>query len=127
MTMQCDYYAFRQSQLSGSLSKIEQAAGKLEQAKALRDREGRKQSEDEIMQAAKVAAQIEAHQAYLWFEANHSELDNSIRDAWQKTLTARSIPEVFRTVPKATTIAQMPPLSFLVSIPFRLQRPYLSR
>jgi len=123
--MERDYYAFRQAQLSNSLSELEQAAEKFEQTKGQKD--ARKQAKGKMEQAANKAVKIEPHLAYLWYEASTSELDNSIRDAWQKSLTASAIPEVFRAMPDSTAIAQMPPLSFLVHIPFRLQKPYLSK
>jgi len=125
--MERDYYAFRQAQLSNSLSELEQAAAKVEQAREQKDKNARQQAEGKMKQAASKAVKIEPHLAYLWYEANTSELDNSIRDAWQKSLAASPIPEVFRAVPDSAAIAQMPPLSFLVHIPFRLQKPYLSK
>lgn len=120
-----DYYAFRQAQLSNSLSELEQAAEKFAQAKGQKD--ARQQAKGKMEQAANKAVKIEPHLAYLWYEASASELDNSIRDAWQKSLAANAIPEVFRALPDSAAIAQMPPLSFLVHIPFRLQKPYLSK
>jgi CRISPR-associated protein Cmr2 len=125
MAMEHDYYAFRQAQLSNSLSELEQAAEKFEQAKG--QKEARQQAKGKMEQAANKAVKIEPHLAYLWYEASASEPDNSIRDAWQKTLAANAIPEVFRAVPNSAAIVQMPPLSFLVHIPFRLQKPYLSK
>lgn len=125
--MERDYYAFRQAQLSNSLSELEQAAARVEQAKEQEDKNARQQAEGKMKQAANKAVKIEPHLAYLWYEASASELDNSIRDAWQKSLTASAIPEVFRAVPDSAAIAQMPPLSFLAHIPFRLQKSYLSK
>jgi CRISPR-associated protein Cmr2 len=129
--MEHDYYAFRQAQLSNSLSELEQAAAEHGQAKEIQDKEARRQAvrkaEGKMKQAANQAVKIEPHLAYLWYEASASELDHSIRDAWQKSLAVSAIPEVFRAVPDSTAIVQMPPLSFLVYVPFRLQKPYLSK
>jgi len=101
--MQCDYYAFRQAELRSSLNVLEQAA---EEAKRF------------------------------------SEIANGIRDAWQKHLAVvdaqpapqahfdfRKLPDTFRFVPKPdiATVANLPRLSFLLHIAFRLQKPYLSK
>ncbi|MCI0421732.1 MAG: hypothetical protein L0312_21315, partial [Acidobacteria bacterium] len=125
--MERDYYAFRQAQLSSSLNELERAAAEVERAKEQKDKNARQQAEAKMKQAANKAVKIEPHLAYLWYEASASELDNSIRDAWQKTLAASAIPEVFRAMPDSAAIAQMPPLSFLVQVPFKLQKPYLSK
>ncbi|HXF65059.1 MAG TPA: RAMP superfamily CRISPR-associated protein [Caldilineaceae bacterium] len=125
--MQYDYYAFQQTQLSNSLSKLEQAAAKLEQARRQRDRNVRQQAEGNVKQAAREAVQLEPHLAYLWFEARASELDNSIRDTWQKRLAVSQLPEAFRFTPDLSALGYMPPLSFMLRIPFRLQKPYISK
>ena len=129
--MEREYYAFRQAQLSDSLGELEQAAAELGQAKEIQNREARRQAvrkaEAKMKQAAGKAVKIEPHLAYLWYEANASELDNFIRDVWQKSLAANVIPEIFRAMPYSTTIAQMPPFSFLVQVPFKLYKPYLSK
>jgi len=71
-----------------------------------------------------------------------SEIANGIRDAWQKHLAVvdaqpapqahfdfRKLPDTFRFVPKPdiATVANLPRLSFLLHIAFRLQKPYLSK
>lgn len=125
--MQCDYYAFRQAELRSSLNALEQAAEALEEAKQSRDRNARKQAEDQMKQAAEKAVKIEPHLAYLWFEAHKSELDNSIRDAWQQSLAAGAIPQIFDFTPDSSVITYLPSLSFILRIPFRLHKPYLSK
>lgn len=122
--MQCDYYAFRRAELGGSLNDLEQAAEALKQA---RDRNARDQAEKQMKQAAEKAVKIEPHLAYLWFEAHNSELDNSIRDAWQESLTAGAIPQTFRFTPDSSVITYLPSLSFILRIPFQLYKPYLSK
>ncbi|MCZ7571614.1 MAG: hypothetical protein M5U01_23950 [Ardenticatenaceae bacterium] len=125
--MQRDYYASRLRDLSDSLNALEQAAEALEKAKQQRDRNARDQAENQMKQTAGEAVRIEPHLAYLWFEAHTSELDNSIRDAWQESLTASTIPQAFHFTPDASAITYLPPLSFTLRIPFQLQKPYLSK
>jgi len=125
--MQCDYYAFRRAEMGGSLNALEQAAEALEEAKQARDRNARDQAENQMKQAARQAVTIEPHLAYLWFEAHNSELGNSIRDAWQESLTAGAIPQTFHFTPDSSVITYLPPLSFILRIPFQLYKPYISK
>jgi CRISPR-associated protein Cmr2 len=129
--MQRDHYASRQITLSDSLSKLEQAAQRLDQAKQIRDsderRRARQDAENDLSQAANQVVQIEPHLAYLWFEAKGSELDNDIRNAWQKKLASSAIPEAFHFLPDDDAIYQMPAFSFLLRVPFYLRKPYLSK
>ena len=114
--MQYDYYAFRKEQLSDSLNE-------LDQAKQLKDKNARKRA---IEQAAK-SVQIEPHLAYLWYEAQDSELKNPIRDAWQKNLKASIIPDGFHFTTDFSDLNYLPPLSFMLRVPFKLQKPYLGK
>jgi len=140
--MQRDYYAFRQAELSDSLDALERAYEAREVAKDANDRTAREQAEDQMKQAAEKAVKIEPHLAYLWYQAHNSELDNFIRDAWQRRLAVvaaqqahrehfdfRKLPDAFRFVPDPdiSNVAHLPRLSFLLHIPFRLQKPYLSK
>lgn len=129
--MQLDYYASRQIALSDSLGELEQAAQRLDQAKQIKDsderRRARQDSENDLSRAANQAVQIEPHLAYLWFEAKGSELDNAIRDAWQKKLASSAIPAAFHFLPDDDAIYQLPAFSFLLRVPFRLRKPYLSK
>lgn len=123
--MQRDYYAFARALLNDSLNTMEQAAKELEQAKR-QDRDARRRAENQTRQAAEEAARIDPHLAYLWFEARKSELNNTIRDAWQEILKSSAVPKEFRFTPDLA-ITHLPPLSFLLRIPFQLQKPYLSK
>jgi CRISPR-associated protein Cmr2 len=127
--MDCDYCAFQQTQLKDTLSELEGAAEQFEQAKQQRDKKARQEAEGKIQQIANKALKIEPHLPYLWYEANASELRNFIRDAWRRSLSLASnaVPEAFRFTPDNSAIAHMPALSFLVHIPFRLQKPYISK
>ena len=126
-----DYYGFQRIQLNDSLSELEVAANKLYLAKKIKDKQKRKEAiakaKREMNQAANEAMKIEPNLAYLWFKARNSKLDESIRDAWQEILTASPIPSGFRFLPDTSAIYYMPTLSFMLSIPFRLQKPYLSK
>jgi CRISPR-associated protein Cmr2 len=115
--MQYDYYASRKEQLDDPLNE-------LEQAKQQRDKNARNQA---IEQAAIKAIQIESHLSYLWHESQGSELKNSIRDVWQKHLTANFIPSEFQFLPKLSDLDRLPSLSFMLRIPFKLRKPYLSK
>ncbi|MBF2029752.1 MAG: hypothetical protein IGS48_23850 [Oscillatoriales cyanobacterium C42_A2020_001] len=115
--MQYDYYAFRKEKLSDPLNE-------LEQAKQQRDKNARKQG---IEQSAAKAVQIEPHLSYLWYEAQGSDLKNSIRDAWQKHLTTSPIPSEFHFVPETNALDNLPSLSFMLRVPFKLRKPYLSK
>lgn len=125
--MQRDYYAFRQIMLSDSLGELAQAEQSLKHAKQRRDRDAIREAEQKIEQAANQAVQIEPHLACLWFEANGSDLDNAIRDAWQKKLASSAIPDAFHFQPDDDAIYQLPAFSFLLRVPFRLRKPYLSK
>lgn len=126
--MQYDYYAFRKEQLNDHLSELEQASVELEQAKKQKNnRDVRQQAERRIEQAAVKAVQMEPHLSYLWYEIKGSELKNPIRDAWQKHLTANSIPSEFQFLPKLSDLDRLPSLSFMLRVPFKLRKPYLSK
>lgn len=125
--MQCDYYASRRAELGGSLSALEKAAKALEEAKQARDSKARDLAETQMKQAASQAVKIEPHLAYLWFKAHNSELDNSIRGAWQESLSAGAFPQDIQLTPYSSVITYLPQLSFMLRIPFQLDKPYLSK
>jgi CRISPR-associated protein Cmr2 len=125
--MQYDYYAFRKEQLGDCLSEFEQASVELVQAKKQKDKNARQQAEKKIEQAAEKLARIEPHLSYVWYEAQGSELKNPIRDAWQKHLTTRPIPNDFHFLPKPSALHHLPSLSFMLRVPFKLCKPYLSK
>jgi CRISPR-associated protein Cmr2 len=126
--MRYDYCAFRKEQLENPLSELEQASVELEQAKKQKNnKDARQKAERKIEQAAVKAVQIEPHLSYLWYEAKGSELKNPIRDAWQKHLTANSILREFQFLPKLSDIDRLPFLSFMLRVPFKLRKPYLSK
>jgi CRISPR-associated protein Cmr2 len=125
--MQYDYYAFRKEQLNDRLSKLEQASAELEQAKKQRNKDARQQAEREIEKTAAKSVQIEPHLSYLWYETKGSDLKNPVRDAWQNHLAANPIPSEFQFLPKLSDLDRLPHLSFMLHIPFKLRKPYLSK
>ncbi len=151
--MQRDHYAFRRAELSDILNELKQEAEAFGEAKQQRDKNARAQAEKQMRQAAGKAVKIEPHLAYLWLEAEKVEREqqerektiyanaaNAVQDEWRKILTtAKSpwdkqrhdfarIPQEFKFAPTSNAdIAGLPPLSFLLVIPFRLKKPYLSK
>lgn len=138
--MRRDYYAFRWAELSGSLNALEQATEALREAQRRRDKNVCNRAENQRKQAAGEAVKIEPHLAFLWYEANDSELSNVIRDAWQERLSIVSNPwgqgqhfdfskepKAFGFIPDTSAVGELPLLSFMLRIPFKLRKPYLSK
>lgn len=144
--MQYDYYAFRKEQLGETLNE-------LDRVNQLSDKNARKRA---IEQASEKSAHIESHLAYLCFWAEKEENDrqakqakqannkieekeakekaklnsekaNCIRDAWRKHLTVGKIPEDFNLTPDISALDFLPSLSFMLRVPFKLKKPYLSK
>jgi CRISPR-associated protein Cmr2 len=134
-----DYYAFRQAELRESLSKLDRIATVLDDARKAGDKDAREKAENQLVKEAQYLVKFEPHLAYLWFWAKKEETEdedekrcaseaaNAIRDAWQNTLISKKIPDAFHFIPDLSIINHMPPLSFIVRIPFRLQKPYISK
>ncbi|WP_421658962.1 hypothetical protein [Leptothermofonsia sp. ETS-13] len=142
--MQYDYYAYRKEQLSNLFNELDQSVAEFEQAKQCKDKnaqqraEEKKRAEEKIEESAKELVQIEPHLSYLWYEAKGFEHKNHIRGVWQKHLTAKSIPTEFHLtaksiptefqfLPKLSDLDRLPRLSFMLRIPFKLRKPYLSK
>lgn len=134
--MQRDYYALRRAGLTNVFNELEQAAMALNHARETKNKVARRQAEDNMTKAAQSAVDIDPHLAYLWFwgkkeEAEESkrasEIANSIRDVWQKGLRTSPIPDAFHLFPDISVVKHMPPLSFMFRIPFKLQKPYISK
>lgn len=133
--MQFDYYALRRAELTNVFRELDQAAITLGQAK---DKQIREDAKNLMERTAREAVKIDPHLAYLWFWAKKeeaekeeseraSEIANSIRHIWHKGLQTRSIPDAFQLSPDVSTVKYMPPLSFMLCIRFKLQKPYISK
>lgn len=126
-----DFYASRHVELAGLRDDLETAFAELQIAKAIPNRDERKravrQADDRTAAAARRVALEEPHAEYLWYKARGSELDTYIRHAWQDDPPLTPIPESFRFAPDLAEIAQLPQLSLMLRIPFRLRAPYISR
>ncbi len=126
-----DYYAFKKAKLSEHIDLLEQANKELKEAKKLRDKHARKQAskgaENKIKSIAIKVVENEPHLAYLLYEANQSELKNSVREAWQNKLTVEPIPQSFQFLPDQSAITCMPRLSFFLRLKFKLYKPYISK
>ena len=144
--MQRDYYSFRCEEMNGILDKIEQLIIEQEQAREEKKKDAQKRAVGEVAREAKSAVGIEPHLAYLWFSARKGEADEAdnkplakraseaaalIRSAWQNRLASsiQPIPDAFRFVPDVENqvLDYLPLLSFIIHIPFRLSKPYISR
>lgn len=125
--MNRDYYAYLQKKLDNSLDTLEQAEEKLKKAKKQRNKDARIQAERQIEEAARKAVEIEPHLAYLLCEARGLKHGKYIRAAWEKTLKANGIRQEFDFIPDVSIITYMPTLSFMLSIPFQLRKPYISK
>lgn len=136
-----DYYAYRKEQLKqdGCLESLYQAVVEFEQAKRDQDQDARRKAQKNIKIFAEKAVEIEPHLSYLWYESlwyeskssdrknNNDKCKNNIRDAWHKNLTVQTIPEDFRFIPNSSDIQNLPALSFILRVPLKLKKPYLSK
>lgn len=133
--MQYDYYAFQHSCLAEVFGELEKAAAKFQWAG---DRRTRREAKSVLRKAAEKAVKIDPHLAYMWFWARKVEakgeasdrastIANSIRDAWQDTLKANMLPDWVGLIPDISVVKHMPSLSFMLHIPFQLEKPYISQ
>lgn len=75
-----------------------------------------------------VLARQEPHLAYLWHEAVNPEKKNRVCDSWQKTsFDSCQIPESFVSTLDSSTVEWLPRFSFMLRLPFELDKPYLSK
>jgi CRISPR-associated protein Cmr2 len=123
-----DYYAFLKSKMDRSINNISELKSKL-------TKETKKQIKDETVNLAK----IEPHLAYLWYGALDNDIKDFVRESWQKSLSIANnpwreghydfcqLPADFRFVPDTSVLDWLPPSSFMLQVPFKLQKPYLSK
>ena len=137
--MQRDYNSFSWEEMNTSLNEIEQAVVTLEKARNIEDKDARQQTvkkvEKKVIQVAQSLVDGKPHLAYLWYWTNKplakraSDVAALIRSVWQDKLTSevRPLPDAFKFVPNAEDLDDLPLLSFIIHIPFRLNKPYLSK
>lgn len=124
--MQYDYFAFQKQGLVDALHKLEQASEALKQAKKSKNNGSeKKQAERNLKRRAEEVVTIDPHVSYLWYEALGNDLKNDIRGVWKPNSTART--EGFNFIPDISALDYLPQLSFMLRIPFKLKKPYLSK
>lgn len=133
--MQRDYNSFSWEEMNISLNEIENKDARQQTVK---------KAQKKVIQVAQSLVDCEPHLAYLWFWTKKVEADEAdnkplakrasdvaalIRSVWQDKLTSevRPLPDAFKFVPNAEDLNDLPLLSFIIHIPFRLNKPYLSR
>ena len=122
-----DYYCILyQKQLNARLDDLKQSINKI---KVLKDKTARQKAEEELKQVVDQIIKIEPHLAYLWCGASEEEeAANHIRDIWRGRATqTKATQNNFNLVPDTARVADLPSLSFLLRIPIRLRKPYLSK
>jgi len=140
--MQYDYYASRRTILDECLTAVTQAAEEVEAARKNKDKTARSQAANKMKQKAEKVVKLEPHSAYLWAEFKKdvsSDTKNIVQEAWKKKLEVAEriedeehqdflkTPNEFNFIPIDESIDSLPSSSFLLTIPFILQKPYLSK
>jgi len=132
--MPYDYYASKYQELQSHLDRMIEISNE-------KPRNGEKRTK--LQRIAEKIVPVEPHLAYLWFAAhpsgNHQLCADAIRDIWCKHPTIREtpwqrqhfdfaqLPSDFDFLPDISAVAYLPPLSFMICIPFQLEKPYLSK
>lgn len=101
---------------------------------ALKHREG------EIATLAEIEPHPDClHLAYLWCEALGDNRKNDVRERWQERFSISNnpwreecfdfcqLPADYRFAPDTSMLDWLPPFSFMLQVPFKLQKPYLSK
>ncbi|NTU54132.1 MAG: hypothetical protein HGA97_10640 [Chlorobiaceae bacterium] len=131
----------------GTLEKhLEKMFGLANDINCCTDKRDKKEKEELISQLkakAQNAASIDPHLSWLWTQAmeNTTELEsekkpyktvaNALRKAWDSKLALREgnfdMLGRFDTIPDISEVKNLPCLSFMLSIPFCLAKPYISK
>lgn len=110
--MQWDYHAWTRQRFADKLDAFARAA--------------RRTRERELGDTANLLANGCPHLAYLYCKAiGNEDAANAIRSRWKPA--AGRVLEGFDFLPDASLVASLPRLSFFIRIPFKLEKPYISR
>jgi len=87
---------------------------------------------DQLQAMAQIAVENDPHTACLWAEAHsHKDVTNALRDAWKQQITHLPNDMPFLSeldlVPDVCEVRRLPFLSFMISFPFSLEKPYISK
>jgi len=87
---------------------------------------------DQLQAMARIAVKNDPHAAGFWAEAHsHKDVTNALRDAWKQQIThvPNDIPLLSELdlVPDVCEVRRLPFLSFMISFPFSLEKPYISK
>lgn len=95
-----------------------------------------KHEKDKLSQQLQAMAQIavknDPNTTFLWAEAHlHKEVTNALRDAWKQRVTQcpneSKLLSNFYLDPDVCEVRRLPFLSFMISFPFSLEKPYISK
>ncbi len=135
-----DYSAFQRMELDEGLIMLEGIGEGLTSS----DKNARDEAKNKLESLAPKTVAIDPHLAYLWFWAKKEEAEKNndidlkkryssiatkIRDVWksQRSQNHDALLKKFSLFPEPIDIEHLPPLSFMITIPFRLHKPYLSK
>jgi CRISPR-associated protein Cmr2 len=135
-----DYSAYQQEQLEQYLINLDTIGD------GLKNNKTKKNAENNLRKSASELKDLDPHIAYLWFRAKKEEAEihgekikkdkyqtilTIAQDEWKKTLARQSkekiLIEEFGLNPDIRKIDELPPFSFMFSIPFKLNKPYISK
>lgn len=124
------------------LDELEQASRDYGQAaKKQRYEESQRQAKYDMIEKMKQSNKS-IHLSYMWFLAKKEFADsidnnkesrifstvlNDMRSVWQQDLSGSLFPDAFHFIPDERSLTFLPYLSFILSVPFVLRKPYISR
>lgn len=111
---------------------IERISEKFDEIKRCHAKGQKKRLERELDAMARVAVENDPHIACFWAEAHsHKDVTNALRDAWKQQITHLPNDMPFLSeldlVPDVCEVRRLPFLSFMISFPFSLEKPYISK
>jgi len=135
-----DYSTYQRERLEQYLLNLDTISDELKNNKT------KKNAVNNLKKSASELKDLDPHIAYLWFRAKKEEAEiqeektkkdkyqtimTILQDEWKKTLALQSKDknpvEEFGLNPDIRKIDELPPFSFMLSIPFKLNKPYISK